>query len=65
MKKRLLSIILVLVMVLSLLPSVGAKEAGNIETSTEAFGGTLNTSTDLLFDFSNNDAAKTRYKSSA
>ena len=65
MRKRLLSIALVLIMVLSLLPSVGAKEAGSIEVSTAAFSGTLNTSTDLLFDFSNNDAAKTRYKSSA
>ena len=65
MKKRLFAMVLALVMVLSQIPAVGAQKAQTAETDTAAFTGTLNTSTDLLFDFSNNDAAKTRYKSSA
>ncbi|MBQ2446376.1 MAG: phosphodiester glycosidase family protein, partial [Oscillospiraceae bacterium] len=65
MKKRRFLVLLICLMLLSLLPTVGARPAGDSEASVSAFGGTLNNSTDLLFDFSNNDAAKTRYQGSA
>ncbi len=65
MKYRLLSWILALSMMLSLLPTVGAKPLTEPETDTAAFGGTLNTQTDLLFDFSNKTTDQTRYKNSA
>ena len=65
MKYRLLAGILTLVMLLSLLPAAGAKPLTTDEVGTQAFGGTLNTQTDLLFDFSNKTTDQTRYKSSA
>ena len=65
MKQRILASVLVILMVFSMLPTVGAKIVGEIETDTAAYGGTLNNTTDLLFDFSNNADAQARYKSSA
>ena len=65
MKQRIMASILVFLLVFSLVPLMGAKEAREVEAEPAAFGGTLNNSTDLLFDFSNNDAAVTRYKGAA
>ncbi|MBR6825758.1 MAG: hypothetical protein IKM59_04340, partial [Oscillospiraceae bacterium] len=65
MKQRTLIALLALVMIFSLLPRAAAKNVIEKEEGTAAFGGSLNTSTDLLFDFANSAADQTRYKSSA
>ncbi len=65
MKKRILALILAFIMIFSLIPLVGAKSIVNTEEAPAAFGGSLNTTTDLLFDFSNKTADQTRYKASA
>jgi len=65
MKQRILASVLVFLLIFSLIPLIGAKGVGEVEAEPAAFGGTLNNTTDLLFDFSNNEAAQTRYKGSA
>ena len=66
MLKKCFAIFLVLACLFQLAPFAGAARASNgIEEGTDAFSGTPSQTTDLLFDFSNNDAAKTRYKSAA
>ena len=65
MKHRLTSLLLAFLLLVSLIPVAAAKPANEIEATTDSYTGTLNTGTDLLFDFSNNTDAQTRYKSSA
>ena len=66
MLKKLCSFFVALVLLLQLVPFgfAARTEIGQTE-GTESFSGTHSASTDLLFDFSNNSAAQTRYASSA
>jgi len=62
--KKTIALLLTLLLFVQLLPMTLAASKETDE-GTSAFSGSLSTSQDLLFDFSNNAAAQTRYKSSA
>ena len=64
MLKRCFAIFLGLACLFQLLPVIGAATVSDNRTEgATAFSGTPSATTDLLFDFSNNDAAKSRYNS--
>ncbi|MBR4308609.1 MAG: phosphodiester glycosidase family protein [Oscillospiraceae bacterium] len=65
MMKKFLACLLTLAVLLSLVPTVWAAPGGEREEGAEAYSGTLDNSTDLLFEFDNRAEDQQRYKGAA
>ena len=65
MRKKFLAYLLTLAVLLSLVPAVWAAPVGEREEGADSYSGTLDNSTDLLFEFDNRTEDQQRYKGAA